>query len=43
MDPEINNKLCQLIKQITETGEWTLDDQKLKVTERIKPKIIILF
>ncbi|CAO3684894.1 unnamed protein product [Rhizopus stolonifer] len=38
MDPEINDKLCQLIKQITETGEWILDDQKLKAIKLICKK-----
>jgi hypothetical protein len=31
MNPEIDEKLGQIIKQITESGEWTLDEKKLKV------------
>ncbi|KAG0745658.1 hypothetical protein G6F57_006697 [Rhizopus arrhizus] len=31
MNPEIDEKLGQIIKQITESGEWTLDEKKLKL------------
>lgn len=31
MDIEAREKLGKLIKEITESGEWTLDSAKLKV------------
>lgn len=31
MNPEVDEKLAGLIKQITETGNWILDEKKLKV------------
>ncbi|ORE04902.1 hypothetical protein BCV72DRAFT_6913 [Rhizopus microsporus var. microsporus] len=31
MNPEVDEKLAGLIKQITETGNWILDEKKLKL------------
>lgn len=35
MDSQIADKLSELIKRITETGEWVLDPENLKVSNNM--------
>lgn len=41
MDEEVIEKLSALVKHITETGEWTLDSNDLKVLN--KKNVQLLF
>jgi hypothetical protein len=35
MNPEVADKLGELVKRMTETGEWVLDPKDLKVNDRL--------